>query len=120
MSAKPSKAIKTLIADLVSIGWSRASEFPKELCTTPSSESGVMDSNVEYLCFVLDKRFENEVRVVKAYPYTWKNVTGDPIEVDDDEYFGWNTGSGSPYVDNAVRPIHGEIEDEFVILFKKL
>ena len=84
--------------------------FPVNVCVKQNKrESNVFDSNIAYLCLVIDKRFDNYWTLVVLYPYICK-------ESDDVTTFGWVDRSGNVYcnIENST-----QLWDEFVIGFKE-
>ena len=82
--------------------------FPVNVCVKQNKrESNVFDSNIAYLCLVIDKRFDNYWTLVVLYPYICK-------ESDDVTTFGWVDRSGNVYcnIENST-----QLWDEFVIGF---
>ena len=84
--------------------------FPVNVCVKQNKrESNVFDSNIPYLCLVIDKRFDNYWTLVVLYPDICK-------ESDDVTTFGWVDRSGNVYcnIENST-----QLWDEFVIGFKE-
>lgn len=84
--------------------------FPIINCTKQNKrESDVFDSDISYLCLVIDKRFNNYWQLIILYPYICReseNVTT----------FGWIDRNGNVYgnIENSTR-----LSDEFVIGFQR-
>lgn len=73
--------------------------FPVNVCTKRNKrEPDVFDSNVPYLCLVIDKRFDNYWSLVVLYPYICK-------ESETTTTFGWVDRDGNVYgnIENSVR-----------------
>lgn len=84
--------------------------FPTDVCVKQNErEPNVFDSNVPYLCLVIDKRFDNYWTLAVLYPYICK-------ESDDITTFGWVDRSGNVYcnIENST-----QLWDEFVVGFKE-
>ena len=86
--------------------------FPAEDCTRPNErEPEVRDSDVAYLCVLVDSRFKHEARLKVLYPYTCPDT-------DDKELilYGWTDGSN--VYDHKERSIHEDRER--VVAWKKV
>ena len=84
--------------------------FPTDVCVKQNErEPNVFDSNVPYLCLVIDKRFDNYWTLAVLYPYICK-------ESDDITTFGWVDRSRNVYcnIENST-----QLWDEFVVGFKE-
>ena len=84
--------------------------FPVDVCIKQNErESNVFDSNVPYLCLVIDKRFDNYWTLAVLYPYICK-------ESDNITTFGWVDRNGNIYcnIENSTR-----LWDEFVVGFRE-
>ena len=84
--------------------------FPTDVCVKQNErEPNVFDSNVPYLCLVIDKRFDNYCTLAVLYPYSCK-------ESDDITTSGWVDRSRNVYcnIENST-----QLWDEFVVGFKE-
>jgi hypothetical protein len=92
-------------------------KFPISDCTIKNpKEKGVYDSNKQYLCMIIDKRFKYEITFKIMKPYLWvgnetgieefKNATG----------YAWIDKDGN-YVDNFENPVHSYLYYLIVIGF---
>ena len=92
-------------------------KFPVEECTEKDEkEEAIYNSNNEYLCLILDKRFKNnmELRIMK--PYIWVGDDTKQKEFKGLTGYAWIDKDGN-YIDNFENPVHGYCWDEFVIGF---
>ena len=93
--------------------------FPVSDCTIKNSkEKSIYDSDKQYLCMIIDKRFNNEVSFKIMKPYIWIGNETDIEEFKNQTGYGWIDRDGN-YIDNFENPIHGDIDDWFVIGFKE-
>ena len=84
--------------------------FPVDVCTKQNErESNVFDSNVPYLCLVIDKRFDNYWNLNILYPYIYK-------ESEAVTTFGWVDRNGNIFcnIENST-----QLWDEFVVGFRE-
>ena len=84
--------------------------FPVDVCTKQNKrESNVFDSNVPYLCLVIDKRFDNYWNLIILYPYICK-------ESETVTTFGWIDRNGNIFcnIENST-----QLWDEFVVGFRE-
>ena len=84
--------------------------FPVDVCIKQNEkESNVFDSNVPYLCLVIDKRFDNYWNLIILYPYICK-------ESETVTTFGWVDRNGNIFcnIENST-----QLWDEFVIGFRE-
>ena len=84
--------------------------FPVNICIKQNEkESNVFDSNVTYLCLVIDKRFDNYWNLIILYPYICK-------ESETVTTFGWVDGNGNIFcnIENST-----QLLDEFVVGFRE-
>ena len=84
--------------------------FPVDVCIKQNErESNVFDSNVPYLCLVIDKRFDKYWTLAVLYPYICK-------ESDDITTFGWVDRNGNIFcnIENST-----QLWDEFVVGFRE-
>jgi len=92
-------------------------KFPISDCTIKNlKEKSIYDSNRQYLCMIIDKRFNNEVNLKIMKPYIWIGDETNIEEFKGQTGYGWVDRDGN-YVDNFENPIHGDIDDWFVIGF---
>ena len=85
-------------------------KFPVDVCIKQNEkESNVFDSNVPYLCLVIDKRFDNYWNLIILYPYICK-------ESETVTTFGWVDRNGNVFcnIENST-----QLWDEFVIGFRE-
>ena len=85
-------------------------KFPVDVCIKQNEkESNVFDSNVPYLCLVIDKRFDNYWNLIILYPYICK-------ESEAVTTFGWVDRNGNIFcnIENST-----QLWDEFVIGFRE-
>ena len=93
------------------LGFHSSKNFPSDECINPCSrEKGVFEGNKEYLCLILDNRFDDRAQLKIMKPYVYNGFEG----------YGqaWVDSSGN-YTSNLDQPIH-PCEDEFVVGFKEL
>ena len=84
--------------------------FPADICVKQNErESNVFDSNVPYLCLVIDKRFDNYWNLNILYPYIYK-------ESEAVTTFGWVDRNGNIFcnIENST-----QLWDEFVVGFRE-
>ena len=84
--------------------------FPADICVKQNErESNVFDSDVPYLCLVIDKRFDNYWNLIILYPYICK-------ESEAVTTFGWVDRNGNIFcnIENST-----QLWDEFVIGFRE-
>ena len=84
--------------------------FPVDVCIKQNErESSVFDSNVPYLCLVIDKRFNNYWNLIILYPYICK-------ESEAVTTFGWVDRNGNIFcnIENST-----QLWDEFVVGFRE-
>ena len=84
--------------------------FPVDVCVKQNErESNVFDSNVPYLCLVIDKRFDNYWTLAVLYPYICK-------ESETVTTFGWVDRNGHIFcnIENST-----QLWDEFVVGFRE-
>ena len=84
--------------------------FPVNICIKQNErESSVFDSNVPYLCLVIDKRFNNYWNLIILYPYICK-------ESEAVTTFGWVDRNGNIFcnIENST-----QLWDEFVVGFRE-
>lgn len=84
--------------------------FPVDVCVKQNKrELDVFDSNVPYLCLVIDKRFDDCWNLAILYPYICK-------ESETVTTFGWVDRNGNIYcnIENST-----QLWDEFVIGFRE-
>ena len=84
--------------------------FPVDVCIKQNErESNVFDSNVPYLCLVIDKRFDNYWNLIILYPYICK-------ESEAVTTFGWVDRNGNIFcnIENST-----QLWDEFVVGFRE-
>ena len=84
--------------------------FPVDVCIKQNEkESNVFDSNVPYLCLVIDKRFDNYWNLIILYPYICK-------ESETVTTFGWVDRNGNIFcnIENST-----QLWDEFVVGFRE-
>ena len=84
--------------------------FPVDVCIKQDErESNVFDSNVPYLCLVIDKRFDNYWTLIILYPYICK-------ESETVTTFGWVDRNGHIFcnIENST-----QLWDEFVVGFRE-
>ena len=84
--------------------------FPADICVKQNErESDVFDSNVPYLCLVIDKRFDNYWNLAILYPYICK-------ESETVTTFGWVDRNGNIFcnIENST-----QLWDEFVVGFRE-
>ena len=84
--------------------------FPVDACTKQNEiESNVFDSNIPYLCLVIDKRFDNYWNLIILYPYICK-------ESEIVTTFGWVDRNGNIFcnIENST-----QLWDEFVVGFRE-
>ena len=84
--------------------------FPADICIKQNKrESNVFDSNVPYLCLVIDKRFDNDWNLIILYPYIYK-------ESETVTTFGWVDRNGNIFcnIENST-----QLWDEFVVGFRE-
>ena len=84
--------------------------FPVDVCIKQNErESSVFDSNVPYLCLVIDKRFNNYWNLIILYPYICK-------ESEAVTTFGWVDRNGNIFcnIENST-----QFWDEFVVGFRE-
>jgi hypothetical protein len=90
--------------------------FPLEECAIKAKEPAIYEGNTEYLCMIIDKRFNNNIELRIMKPYIWvgseSNIKGSENEI----LCGWFDRDDN-YVDNYARPIHNY--NEFVVGFVK-
>ena len=110
-----------MIHNLKDIHGMLQTDFPVEECTIKSDkEDGIYNSNKQYLCMILDNRFQNHAELRIMTPYIW--VGNDLVHIDEYKQFkdfvgcGWIDDSGY-FIDHYNNPIHGEDEYEYVIGF---
>ena len=85
-------------------------KFPVDVCIKQNEkESNVFDSNVPYLCLVIDKRFDNYWNLIILYPYICK-------ESEVVITFGWVDRNGNIFcnIENST-----QLWDEFVVGFRE-
>ena len=85
-------------------------KFPVDVCIKQNEkESNVFDSNVPYLCLVIDKRFDNYWNLIILYPYICK-------ESETVTTFGWVDRNGNIFcnIENST-----QLWDEFVVGFRE-
>lgn len=74
-------------------------DFPEHLCVFQSArEETVLDSEVVYLCVVVDDRFPQECSVKQLRPYTCRDIETNEL------LFGWTDGDA--WVDHFERSVH--------------
>lgn len=82
-------------------------KFPVEDCLIQDKkEKQLKNSNIKYLCLVVDKRFPEERNIKILSPYTW--------EENGELSYAWVDKDGN-WIDNFENPVHGYIFDEFAI-----
>ena len=84
--------------------------FPVNICIKQNErESKVFDSDVPYLCLVIDKRFDNYWNLIILYPYICK-------ESEAVTTFGWVDRNGNIFcnIENST-----QLWDEFVVGFRE-
>ena len=84
--------------------------FPVDVCIKQNErESNVFDSNVPYLCLVIDERFDNYWNLIILYPYICK-------ESEVVTTFGWVDRNGNILcnIENST-----QLLDEFVVGFRE-
>lgn len=84
--------------------------FPVDVCIKQNErELSVFDSNVPYLCLVIDKRFNNYWNLIILYPYICK-------ESEAVTTFGWVDRNGNIFcnIENST-----QLWDEFVVGFRE-
>ena len=84
--------------------------FPVNICIKQNErESNVFDSNVSYLCLVIDKRFDDCWNLAILYPYICK-------ESEAVTTFGWVDMNGNIFcnIENST-----QLWDEFVVGFRE-
>ena len=84
--------------------------FPVDVCIKQNErESNVCDSNVPYLCLVIDERFDNYWNLIIWYPYICK-------ESEAVTTFGWVDKNGNIFcnIENST-----QLWDEFVVGFRE-
>ena len=84
--------------------------FPVDVCIKQNErESNVFDSNVPYLCLVIDKRFDNYWNLIILYPYICK-------ESEAVTTFGWVDRNGNIFcnIENST-----QLWDECVVGFRE-
>ena len=84
--------------------------FPADICVKQNErESDVFDSNVPYLCLVIDKRFDNYCNLIISYPYICKQSEAVTT-------FGWVDRNGNIFcnIENST-----QLWDEFVVGFRE-
>ena len=84
--------------------------FPVDVCIKQNErESSVFDSNVPYLCLVIDKRFNNYWNLIILYLYICK-------ESEAVTTFGWVDRNGNIFcnIENST-----QLWDEFVVGFRE-
>ena len=84
--------------------------FPVASCIKQNTrDHDVFDSEIPYLCLVIDKRFNNYWQIIILYPYICK-------ESKEATTFGWVDRNGNIYcnIENST-----QLWDEFVIGFQK-
>ena len=84
--------------------------FPVDVCIKQNErESNVFDSNVPYLCLVIDERFDNYWNLIILYPYICK-------ESEVVTTFGWVDRNGKIFcnIENST-----QLWDEFVVGFRE-
>ena len=91
-------------------GW-ETKAFPKKLCTKTIPEEGVKEADCFFACVVLDKRFDNQLRVLILKPYVWKGEGRRPT------LFGWVDKDGN-IVDHKTNNIHAD--HETVVAWKRV
>ena len=84
--------------------------FPVDVCIKQNErESNVFDSNVPYLCLVINERFDNYWNLIILYPYICK-------ESETVTTFGWVDRNGNIFcnIENST-----QLWDEFVVGFRE-
>jgi hypothetical protein len=104
-------SILRVLLDSSSIPWDQK-DFPKDLCTNNSTEfPGVVDSLVEFICILVDRRFSTSLRLMALKPYFYED--------EGQVFFGWyDDSNGTPYSHcvNSDAP-HA---DEHVVAWRKI
>ncbi|MDD2495980.1 MAG: hypothetical protein PHE29_12405 [Tissierellia bacterium] len=92
-------------------------KFPVNDCIfKDKNEKAIYNSHTQYLCFIIDKRFNNEANIKIMKPYLWIGNESNIEDFKDEIGYGWIDESGN-YIDNYENPIHGNCDDWFVIGF---
>jgi len=89
--------------------------FPAKLCTIPSpreEEEGVMESKKYFVCVVVDKRFDNQLRTILLRPYLWTEPD-EKKSHKEVQFFGWVDESGNVF-SHYRRAIHVYDHDHVV------
>ena len=84
--------------------------FPVDVCVKQNErEFNVFDSDVPFLCLVIDRRFNNHWNLIILYPYIYK-------ESETVTTFGWIDRNGNIFcnIENST-----ELWDEFVVGFRE-
>ena len=81
------------------------SKFPLDLCTKPNPrEHSVLDSDVRFLCLIVDDRWPAQSRLKVLTPYTCPSVEDGSL------LLGWSSVTNDGWVDHCTNSVHDDHE----------